>query len=206
MSAILLPVLRQRFLDSNAEPLAGGLLYSYVAGTSTPAATYADQTGSTPNTNPIVLDANGEANVWLGSGFYKFILEDVNNVVQWTVDEVSADGSGGGGLTSPWLKHSVTDGQAATDLTSETVDFALYTSANYEVEIIRGTTVIANGPLAIQNLNGSGRVSTGLYLTHESHGVTFTVSQTGMVAQLRAALSAGPGDGTIKLRRELVAI
>lgn len=45
------------------------------------------------NTNPVILDANGEANVWLDSGFYKFALTDSLDVPQWTVDRVSAVGA-----------------------------------------------------------------------------------------------------------------
>lgn len=205
MSTTLAPVLRQRFFDANGDPLAGGLLYSYVAGTSVPAATYADYSGLTPNTNPIVLDANGEANIWLGSGYYKFILEDANNVVQWTADDISAPG-GGGTLTPPWTSHNLTDGQAATSLAEETVDFSLYTSAIWECEIIRGTTVVANGPVTIQNVNGTGQANAGLFLGRVAHGVTFSVDQVGMVATLKAACSTGPGNGTIKLRRTLIAI
>lgn len=204
MSAILLPVLKQRFFDSNGEPLAGGKLYSYVAGTSTPAATYTDQAGTTPNANPVVLDANGEANVWLGSGYYKFILTDSDDVVQWTVDDVTVDDAAV--LTSPWTEHAITDGQSATNLTGETVDFATYTSCMYECEIIRGTTVIANGHIAVQNLNGTGRVKTGAFMTDIAHGVTFSVSQSGMVCQLKAAATSGPGNGSIKLRKSLIAI
>ena len=206
MSAVLAPVFRQRFFDSNGDPLVGGKLYSYVAETSTPAATFTDQSGTTPNTNPIVLDANGEANVWLGSGSYKFVLTDSNDVVQWTVDDVSANSTGGTGLSAPWIVHAITDGQAAADLVSQTVDFSKYTSAVYDVEIIRGTTVIANGQIAVQNLNGVGRVKTGMFLAGEAHGVTFSISQVGMVAQLRASCNSGPGNGTIKLSKQLVSI
>jgi hypothetical protein len=75
-------------------PLNGGLLYAYTAGTSTPQNTYTDSTLATPNANPVVLDANGEANVWLGSANYKFVLKDSLSVTQWTVDNVSETGVG----------------------------------------------------------------------------------------------------------------
>lgn len=84
----LSPVLKQRFFNSNGVPLAGGLLYSYAAGTTTPLATYTDETGLTPNTNPVVLDANGQADVWMASSNYKFMLTDPLGIVQWTVDNV----------------------------------------------------------------------------------------------------------------------
>ena len=86
----LCPFLKQQFVDQNGAPYAGGFLYSYAAGTTTPQATYTDATGATPNTNPIVLDSAGRASVWLSSGFsaYKFVLEDVNSNLIFTVDNV----------------------------------------------------------------------------------------------------------------------
>ena len=48
-----------QFFDSSGNPLTGGLLYSYAAGTTTPQATYTSSAGSTAHTNPIVLDAAG---------------------------------------------------------------------------------------------------------------------------------------------------
>jgi hypothetical protein len=83
------PVLRQRYFDANGNPLAGGKLYTYQSGTTTPQATYTDSGGGTPNANPVVLDANGEAAVWLDPELsYKFVLKDSNDVTQWTVDGV----------------------------------------------------------------------------------------------------------------------
>ena len=71
-----------RAADANGAPLAGGKLYTYAAGTTTPLATYTDQGGLTANTNPVILDANGQANVWLGTtGAYKFVLTDRKSVV-----------------------------------------------------------------------------------------------------------------------------
>jgi len=201
------PVIRQRFFDSNGDPLAGGKLYTYKAGTSTPLATYVDDTGSTPNTNPVILDSNGEANVWLNtSSVYKFILKDSDDVTQWSVDDVTISGSSS--VTSGWsalTEHSVTDGQSATDLSGETLDTSTYSSALYEFEIIRGTTVFANGRLAIQVVDGTARVIMGGYLANEAHGVTFSVTQSSGTAQLKAALDSGAGNGTIKLSRRLIA-
>lgn len=94
MAMNLSPVLRQRFFDANGNPLAGGKLYTYQAGTSTPIATYTDSSGGTPNTNPVILDANGEANVWLNPSLaYKFVLKNSSDATQWTQDGVSGAGS-----------------------------------------------------------------------------------------------------------------
>jgi hypothetical protein len=83
------PNLKQRYFDANGNPLAGGKLYTYQAGTTTPQATYTDSGGGTANANPVILDANGEATVWLDPTLsYKFILADSSDTVQWTVDDV----------------------------------------------------------------------------------------------------------------------
>lgn len=88
-AADLLPVLKQRFFDENGNPLAGGKLYSYEAGTTTPKATYSDQEGLVPNTNPVILNANGEANIYINAEKYKFVLKDMDDVLQYTVDDVT---------------------------------------------------------------------------------------------------------------------
>ena len=56
-----------QFFDNSGVPLAGGLLYSYEAGTTTPAPTYTTSAGTIAHTNPIVLDAAGRPpqEIWL---------------------------------------------------------------------------------------------------------------------------------------------
>ena len=85
----LSPTPKLQFFDLNGAPLSGGLLYTYAAGTTTPLATYTDSTGNIANTNPIVLDSRGEANVWLDAASYKFALYDSTNVLIWTVDNIN---------------------------------------------------------------------------------------------------------------------
>ena len=92
--ANLAPMFKYRATDANGDPLSGGKLWTYQPGSTTPKATYVDQLGVTANTNPVELDANGEADVWLGPGYYKIVLMDANDVPIYTVDKVSA-GSGG---------------------------------------------------------------------------------------------------------------
>ena len=68
-----------QFFDNNGVPLSGGLIYTYLAGTTTPAITYTSSTGLIAHANPIVLDAAGRiatGEVWLTSGVdYKFIVK-----------------------------------------------------------------------------------------------------------------------------------
>jgi hypothetical protein len=112
----LLPVIRQRYLDANGNPLAGGKLYSYQAGTTTPQATYTDSGGLTANTNPVVLDANGEANVWVDPSLsYKFVLKNSLDVTQWTVDNVIGLLTNDSVGTNSLQDLSVTTGKIADD-------------------------------------------------------------------------------------------
>lgn len=76
------------FKTGNNAPLTGGKIYTYLAGTTTPVATYSNDSGTT-NTNPIILDADGRANIYLDDSVaYRFILKDANNVTQKDVDNI----------------------------------------------------------------------------------------------------------------------
>ena len=89
MTTQLAPTPVFKAFDNNGSPLANGLLYSYIAGTTTPQATYTDSTGGTPNTNPVVLNARGEANVWLNpTQGYKLVLTDSLGNQVWSVDGI----------------------------------------------------------------------------------------------------------------------
>lgn len=79
-----------QFEDANGDPLAGGLLYTYEAGTSTPLATYSDEGLTVPNANPTVLDAGGMATIYVGDGVaYKLVLRTSLGVLVWTRDNWS---------------------------------------------------------------------------------------------------------------------
>jgi hypothetical protein len=81
-----------QFFTNNGVPLSGGKLYTYVAGTTTPAATYTSSSGSTPHANPIVLDSGGRVpggETWLTDGTsYKFVLKDSADVLIATYDNI----------------------------------------------------------------------------------------------------------------------
>jgi hypothetical protein len=99
-NAALLPVPTQTFLDANGKPLAGGYIYTCVAGSgcsastvggppSTPLAAYTSSAGTTTLPNPVVLDSGGRASIWLGASAYKIVAQNYAGVVQWTQDNVS---------------------------------------------------------------------------------------------------------------------
>jgi microcystin-dependent protein len=84
----------QYFKTGTSDFLEGGKVYTYVAGSLTPKATYptyADALASTnANDNPVVLDSRGEATIVL-KGATKVILKDANDVPIWTTDNLDSD-------------------------------------------------------------------------------------------------------------------
>lgn len=80
-----------RAVDTNGDPLDGGKLYTYQAGSLTPATTWTSFAKSQPNTNPVIMDESGRARVWLdGSTAYRMILRTAGDVTVWDVDNIEA--------------------------------------------------------------------------------------------------------------------
>ena len=77
------------FSDAGAI-LAGGLVDTFAAGTSTPLATYSDVGLTTPNANPVVLDAAGRATIYLSSASYKFVVKTSASVTVYSQDNIAA--------------------------------------------------------------------------------------------------------------------
>ena len=82
------PVFTARHPTTNV-PLEGGKVYFYDAGTTDLKDTYSDSTLQTANTNPVQLDANGEADIYL-SGSYKVKLDQADDTQVWVYDNITA--------------------------------------------------------------------------------------------------------------------
>lgn len=83
MAYFLSPLGNSQFIDANGDPLVGGKIYTYLAGSTTPTATYTSNTGATPQANPIILNSLGvpASPIWLAEGIsYKFVVKDAADV------------------------------------------------------------------------------------------------------------------------------
>ncbi len=174
-----------RAFDSNGDPLAGGKLYSYAAGTTTPQTTYTNA-GGTTNANPVVLDANGEADVWMDPALaYKFILKNSLDVTQWTVDNIPGSqnisqygGTVGGTANALTLSPSTAITSYSTGLRFWFVATATNTTAS---------TVAVSGLSAkdIKTLSGAaltaGNITSGRVYTITYDGTRFVLSEMGTV-------------------------
>lgn len=113
MAAFLSPIGNGwQFFTNQGVILAGGKINTYVAGTTTPQATYTDSTQVTPNANPIILDSTGRPTqeIWLTGGInYKFILTDSSNVTIGTWDNLSGINDITGSVSqSEWVVMALT--------------------------------------------------------------------------------------------------
>jgi hypothetical protein len=86
----------QQPVQATGLPYAGGQLFFYLTGTSTPTPTYSDSLLTIPNTNPVILDSAGDAgNVFLNPSIvYKVVLEDANGNLVWSFDPVTPNALG----------------------------------------------------------------------------------------------------------------
>lgn len=113
----------QQFFDDAGNPLSGGLIYSYLAGSTTPAATYTTDAGTTAHTNPIVLDAAGKVpggEIWVTQDqLYKYVVKTSAGVLLNTYDNVPSVTSIGD-LTSPTLTP-IMFGAVGDGVTDDTV-------------------------------------------------------------------------------------
>jgi hypothetical protein len=85
----LIAVARQQFLDVNGKPIPGAKLYSYLAGTTTPAPLYADSSLTVPLSNPAIADGSGRLTAYMPSNTtYKLELRTSTDVSVWIQDGV----------------------------------------------------------------------------------------------------------------------
>lgn len=121
-----------QFFDDNGDPLSGGLLYTYDAGTTTPRITYTSSAGNTANANPIVLDAAGRvpAEVWLTAGVeYKFVLYTSTSVLVRSYDNIPSINDFSG-LTAEDVSYTPKWANALPSTVKKQLDEVIYV-ANY---------------------------------------------------------------------------
>lgn len=111
-----------QFFDNNGQPLSGGKIYTYAAGTTTPQATYTSAIGVTPHANPIVLDSAGRVpsgEIWLTDGLvYKFVIETAAAILIGTYDNISGINSNFVNYTVQQEVQTATAGQTVFNLTT----------------------------------------------------------------------------------------
>ena len=170
-----------QFFTNTGAVLTGGKLFTYAAGTTTPATTFTSSQGSTAWTNPIVLDAAGRVSgggeIWLTDGItYKFVLKDSNDVLIATYDNIS-------GINSNAI--SFTNSQQIITATANQTVFNL--SISYQVAT-NSLSVFVDG------VNQYGPGAQYAYTETSSTSVTFTNGlHVGAVVKFTTSQQQGAG-------------
>lgn len=83
MTAYISPIGNTQFIDANGNPLVGGKVYTYAAGTTTPIDAYTSQVGDVAQSNPAILNSMGalDSPLYLDQGVaYKIVIKDADDV------------------------------------------------------------------------------------------------------------------------------
>ncbi len=147
-----------QFLDTNGNPLSGGRLFTYEAGTTTPKATYTTEDASVSNANPVVLDSSGRATIFI-DGSYKFRLETSAGALVRETDNVSS-------FETANAAAGVINWATADSLASASTVNIGAASSNYVV--ITGTTPITAFDSIAQGAERLLRFNGSLTLTHNA--------------------------------------
>lgn len=154
MAALLSPNAKQQFFTASGALANGYKLYTYATGTTTPQATYTNRAGTVENTNPVVLDARGEAILYLTPGVvYDFVLKSADDVTEWTRSGVES------GDLARYIVNADDRGLVGDGVTDETAKLqAMFTAAagkvlmlgknkTYALDTATGLTIPANTTL-----------------------------------------------------------
>jgi len=186
--ASLTPTPKQQIYGSDGNPLVGGKIYTYAAGTTTPLATYTDAGAGTANTNPIILNSLGQANIWLSSASYKFSVYTSADVLLYTVDNISAPLDSAGlalALSSPTpIGNTAPNTGAFTTLAATTGTITTVNATTGNITTVNATTVTATGTVTAETLTFEGGGSLTKVPESAIKPITATVSANALTVTL----------------------
>lgn len=146
MASLLVPT-RLQIMDQNGEPLVGGEVYTYAAGTTNFKDTYTDYGKTGINTNPVILDEFGMAEIWL-DGAYKIIVTYPGGDPTIPTDVISSSDN-----VIAYNSQDFTGLTATVADLNSTTTTAILTSVNYASTILdRGKVILVNAASAPINV------------------------------------------------------
>lgn len=117
--ASMLPAPKFQFFTNAGRLAVGYRVHTYLAGTvNTPKVTYQDADQVNPNTNPIILDARGEASIFW-DGAYKVRMETAEGALVWEQDDV-----GSGSVTTANIIEVINDAGGASVIEYDDITIA----------------------------------------------------------------------------------
>lgn len=181
-----------QFFDNLGDPLVGGTLNAYVAGTSTPTNMFSDNAGTVAGTS-VTLDSRGEPTtikmIWLDTTVaYKFILKDANGTTIWTEDNIQVTDIQDGSITSSKLANdAVTTSKIATGAvtTSKVANGAItpakFQNSGYELgsrnKIMNGAMMVSQRATSFSSLTAANSYTLDRWYYGGSGSGVVTVTQ-----------------------------
>jgi len=204
MADLLTATKFRSFLPTTNLPNAGGFVTVYETGTTTKVAAgqLKDARSGSNLSNPVTLDANGEANIWLATGSqYTILVQDSDLVQLSSTDGISVDDLANWTYSGDNIYFSTGNVYIGDTTGSETLDvtgtFRASSTANFEGDILlntaakgirmkasavtdmMGTATLSGGTVTVANTN----IATGdrIFHSHATTGgtlgtVTYTIS------------------------------
>ena len=198
MAKALFTSTETQWFDDDGDPLAGGKVYFYEPGTVTLKDTYTTSALDTANTNPVILDANGRAVIWLNNE-YKYKVTNSSDVqVGATVDNLNAETS-----STAESRLLITNGSFETDTENDGQP------DNWTISTLTGATIAidtsdsAHGVNSLKFLSagaGGGTATSNRFdvLKSDTLTVSFTYkASTGAVKTIVAVKTYDKNDGVL---------
>lgn len=198
-TASLFPYPKFHGQTSTGAALSGGKLYTYAPGTTTPKASYTTAAMTTPNTNPVILNSNGDAVVYL-NGLYDVVLKNSAGVTQWSMSSVN-----GINAYTSYEVDALNDYGSGTSFTQATIEAALTaigTTDKVTLLIRPGTWVISSALSFATYKNVTLKIPAGAYFSLSGSG-TVTGLQQEMTPQMFGAAGNGTTDDTSAINAAL---
>lgn len=199
--AVQVDFLMSGLIDSSGNPLVGGKVWSYSAGTNSLKALYTDQAKTTEASNPVILGVKGQALVY-GDGGYKFKIENSAGALQDTLDNLifvypDNDTIYAGTSTGSSNNYAVAPSPALTALTDGlTISFV----ANHATSSTATLNPSGLGSYAFVKNDGSTNLTTGDIVVNQIVDARYIASSNHfrLVSQagVQAVSSGGTGSST----------
>lgn len=204
-NAYLSPILQDAQFNDDGTFLAGGLIWFYEAGTSTPLLAYTTPVADTAWTNPIQLNARGETGgeIWLTAGSsYKMVLEgppeygQTHGIVISTFDNISGVYEPSADNSQNWIAFSGTPIYYNTTTFTTSGDQRAIFLKGRRVKMLNsdGTTYYAT----IVDSSYAGGTTTvlvspdfGQFVSNLLVSVQYGLIETGPVSSIPVAVQAG---------------
>lgn len=176
MPYFLSPIGNAQTIDANGDPLVGGTISTFLAGTTTPETTYTDDTGGTPQGVVMTLNSLGypkNGPVWLLGGVpLKFIIKNALGVTQSTFDDISGIGD-----TSTVADQWVLYGAAPTYISA--TSFSLVGDQTNAFQVNRRLKSVNSGGTVYSTISASsfGSVVTTVTVVNDSGVLDIGLSQ-----------------------------